>query len=665
MRRRIRSSPAQKYVDAALSKAPADLDNMTPKLIPKLPDQAANSPVSKTHEKECKNFLKDFEQKIQAVSGLKMQPFSMLACILALPEELKDWPDMNTLEEVTSMILSDCGFLFDEVRPIVNGQLQPRDLITTLIPGEDSISKRAARDESNIISHELKLLYKRYRRADEEGDGKPRILYAMENMVEADFFRNCIVHVIEEGVSENSALELWRSRVPSEKLNEALEMYGDSLTIDDVLLELNEIHLDLIKHQNRAYEIFRSEQRISKEAYERFLKTLKNKEALWEKRIVKCRWNELQSELINGLKDVINTGDYYNGKPRREVIRLHQFNKLEDSWLNTVDTEKACQGMQIVFEDYIKAKSGSQVIQSIELMNAILKFSCNDVFQLIDMDDETAPTLAPIITYLIFKNYYRYIKTGKLSEMRINKLFSKARGKGNALLDIAMFERLCEIYETFYGMKCTPDIKREWETAFGLLSGYKDRYFCKREKELEFDNLVENSDRPINPWLSKVESCLAANRTNLLHSSISKRNYYLDHKYKETIDILIEHILAEDPAKKEIDRLLNTIPDGVIWIEEYRRLLLYPYPESSIENLLERCLHHLFIEMEDATLGDKCSFFSKQYNLAQLFPSNMYYPEMQCGFILEYCLRERLSQQCSARLLNWVDICIEKKNQED
>ena len=164
-------------------------------LIPSGPTNVGSDIVSRTKARKAEGALNAFRDSLHRITNDAL-PFSILACICSLPENLESLPEgcnKDDFFDIFLWLLSDTGFLFDEARPDAKGQYPVEDLYAALDEKNRALDD-AKQLESTIISGILSAFHDKYRHLSERDEDVPSILRRMEDLTgEKDWFQRCLL----------------------------------------------------------------------------------------------------------------------------------------------------------------------------------------------------------------------------------------------------------------------------------------------------------------------------------------------------------------------------------------------------------------------------------------------------------------------------------------
>lgn len=660
-------------------------------LIPHPKEDRENGAVSRIASKNAAQYLERFHRTIcfQFQDGI---PFSILPCILGLPEDPAGWPDLEQFRETLCFLLSDCGFLFEEVRPASAGQYALQDQVAALNSKNHTLDTLYW-TESSFISEAQRRFWDEYRLPNERLDQLPAQLEQMERLAafqETEWFRRCgliLFHIMcqadnTEPVSFSLDFipacqkELGLSVVLLRHLTVSMRNdYGslDIVTLESVLDTLFHIWSELWKRHTYEWTKMRDWSHIGRRAYARYQHacriTLQLEQELDRPAFQICSSRKLPDLLQKGLR----FGARYTGNlpdssgsealcrlilseekdiPQRGSSQYLHYDSMQDEIKPTdvkYDTVRQELGRQ--YAKYWTQRKRMSAHQSKELnlsMDFVLKLSLMEQFCFCDEAltevSEIPVTLAPVISFLIFVRYDLCMSQA-LEQVNMNIFFKPARlsRKSDIMkLNLQLFKNLCFLYGQFYGERYTPDVQSQWDAAFLLYSGYRELY-------QEEGNMIDNENiLPVPVCFRQVNACLLSNKACLAHNWISRQKGTLD-------QFDLGH---EGEAQWKIYRFFsNVLTDNERSQKEpllarFLELLQHPYSFGAIRDLMMELLSELRSGITPEKGGEKKLLDVEKY-LSDGFPQVKDPTERMCA-ALEYSMRRMLENRCRKRLYHWL-----------
>lgn len=278
-------------------------------------------------------------------------------------------------------------------------------------------------------------------------------------------------------------------------------------------------------------------------------------------------------------------------------------------------------------------------------------------------------TLAPVITYLIFKRYWNKILYKQLKSISINLFATTQNAPSNltdAKNDLWLFNELKNIYARFYGKQCTNAIRKQWDAAFLVYSGYRKWYAnpellsqIKGQQEICFPSFL---------YYERINECLEANVVNHEYQTLRYHNDLQETFYPQN-----KNDIGWDAVSFFLNRLeANDKANNNSYLNQFIELLEMPDMDNKYEDFLKNALNDLLFDSDGNPIA--CEQFSKKYGLTEIFlkepdeAASDYVrfsqrmarkPEKQCKIVLEYAIRFILKKRCCERLYNWLTSCID------
>lgn len=676
-------------------------------LIPRRPATVGSERASRNKARKAESALNTFRNSLRRITNGD-SPFSILACICSLPDSLENLPEgcnKDDFFDVFLWLLSDTGFLFDEVRPAARGQYPVEDLYAVL--DEKNMALDDARQlESTIISSVLSAFHDKYRHPTDHGDDVPSILRKLGNLTgEKDWFRRCLLQTFstKRSSANFSKEELASNWINNSNLSAAqldikfFRKASDGSIVsqqeaeDDPSIEFERNRKGTITYALRyaigelaeicdetaaryfeAIGKLSTAAAISEDAYSRYHEQCTARKSLvWAFDALN---NSLPQSARKNLLDLYaspnaspDEDDYSKeSKSKHEYFYFHHFEEL--SGFNI--TRKHCQQLaRICYRYFFAEKSIDRIKNTGYAFSAkrIIDFSLCGAFAFKGTDAAFPISPAPAITYWLLKRYRSsFLKTGYVFEkLRIDTLFqplSKPSNPEVIVEDIELFSDLCDFYANIYGKRCTVEVKGVWKAVFLVYSGYQELYL---NSEL-LQKVSQTVSFPHAFYYDRICNCLSANKVSLIHNPVSRNKMaenplmyerFVDPKcwdkmlYESSGYLYFRQLLDEDCSK-------NKNP----WVNRFCTYLSSPYTHNDILQFLDKCIHGLIIET-NATVCESYDFYSlaKQLKLEKIFVDNtvlMRDPLLQCCAVLEYTLRSILEERCSQWFYKWMVIFV-------
>jgi hypothetical protein len=310
-----------------------------------------------------------------------------------------------------------------------------------------------------------------------------------------------------------------------------------------------------------------------------------------------------------------------------------------------LEIQKLCGALSDIFFDTFHKAADSGVIE------AILTFSCSDMFCLEDSINAESLPLAPIITYMIFQNMARGIQSGKLTRIQFDKLFEKKSNMGFQTA-YTLFQNISHVYEELYQRVYTDEFRRGWEIVFSTLSGFREeRVPSKSGKETY-----------LNPCYGRAAHCLNIHSPQLLHDSVTHR------KFSPAMLDSRETILAANALQSQIE-------EQELWeplLANYCDELWYPRSDLHMRGFLERALSETMciisadqrqseppVQADAKRMGQLCREFCVKNDLRDVFVGIS--PQTTCEIILEWAMHRELCARCKERIEGWLEQVLQWK----
>lgn len=663
-------------------------------LIPTVRSGPGSAPINRTSAQESKAVLYRFHKDISFCFPDSI-PFSIIPCVLELPESLSDWPNPEQLFRVLTCLLADCGFLFAEVRSAANKQYSAQDFAAMLAPQNQAL-ETVRWTESSFISAAQKRLWKQYALPEAPANQMPLVLKRAEGIAapnEPDWLRHCVLELFH--ITKDSTKEYYdvRTRVTNlvsfcqkkwalSETQLTTPILADSqciqppVTLLEILNSLSEICSELLERREFEVEILRHSEDMSKEAHRRCKNLCQTQKRLLSPSLLLCcsdtLFRHFRANLLEryrrpekipmggGIKNDTDTlPQYFLLRQSQEYLAAFHINSHIPAMLETL------------YCKYWSHRRGNQLIQtgflklSIENILALSLMEMFCVREEVTYDDSEIPlTLAPVITYVIF-HQYDFCATRPLTQVTMRTLLSPIRQptadrrKG----EIELFSRLCEIYAELYGPLYDNSVQAEWDGAFFTYSGYQFP-LQKLQQKLGWSG-INKTDFPIPLYYKQIYACLNDNQPSLAHDFITRKNQFLDQFHPS------QPGESGWKAYQYFYKLLlkNEANCGSCsLLARFQGLLKHPYSQGAIRDFLNEALQQLLGSKSSNEQYKNCQAFCNKYELNDIFSdmstkeksasrSCLFQktdPEVQCCAALEYTMRSILFERCAQRLSQWL-----------
>ena len=682
-----------------------------------IPNHSQGTALKKlTNSKHSKEWNEAFKEFNQVLSRCKSKAcYSMNSFILSLPPKASKVEDKKAMVELVSSLLADCGFWFDEVRPTAPNQLPPEELAAALNP-EGRIAHHATRDEARTVTEVLEELYEIYTPREEARQKpftdigvrkrskiliKPPAIYELEKRADPkieDWFSIRIRLVNEEKGTSQHNLETWVDDIarnnglkgdevqaymeePLLDINGSpqVDSAGMPISLNAAVKHLFKIVFRLYNDQDRASSVLKENPGKSVEAFKLYKATAENKakiESVWmDPRLLYLKSNQLLSNLKKQFCSVINCD-----KKGENLLKMSEI--IEGMYEER--TEERTEELETILENNVKASAeklrdlfrmyhkihGNRDLTAI--MQKLLLFSCNMIFQLSNEDAEEAPSLAPVVTFFLFCNYTAEIGEKKVNEISFDTLFNREieLDKTSQIDFISLFENLCNIYIEFYGnclAKIDPSylegdqLKKsylhEWILAFEELTGLQTYSFTKC-----FDGEASLFQRE-HPYYSHINKCLEANFKMEAHTFLDRHKEWLP----SFLPLL--HGGAAHSAIEELTFLLRAQrdasgTDGTCILKSYQDLFCTANSFVTIRKSLYAFFGNLYIDPNKTFIPTgtvftaACHEFNDKHKLSEVFPAWYSDVRERCNILLEFGIRKISTEDCAERLMDYINECI-------
>lgn len=672
-------------------------------------------------DRPAKQTLQEFQEAISSHFNNGI-PYSILHFILDLPTEPHFsendqsphpvfYSDLSIFQDVLWTILADHGFLFAESRPLSAKQISQSQIAMY-------VEKHGIR--SNVFHNESKMIddiYQRFQQIYLDYEGKVKkvntksaILKHMEEIAdpgEPDWFRDLLRQIILNEGSDlrNTEIDYIKEALEKKSLSEqkldqhfswpeneedaVKDPYGNKIqfSLRKALSDLSNICNKYFENYNRDLSILQHYSDISEEANDRCkeLRAVKKKlvSGLQTEPLLICHSDYLPTFISENLKAYFYDRRKNTVEPDTEICDLKTSEYFRFYWLKEhieEVTKPECKNlrneMESCFLEYCSRQSMDKITPPNFLNDSILNviaFSISTAFIVDDEADESSEatislTLAPVITYLIFKQHWKKILREQMESISVN-LFETMQKAPSTLADaendLWLFDKLKRIYARFYGKRFNDKFQMQWDAAFLVYSGYREWYanpdLIGQIKRYSKINL------PSSLYYERIDRCLDANEVNREYKSLMYHNDLRDVFHPQ-----VEGDAGWDAVSFFRDRLeSNDVNNEKSILNQFIVFLGAPHPDYELSDFLDKALNELLRD----TAGNQitCKQFSEKYELTKFLfrepikgGSDLEYfsqleaknPEIQCKIVLEYTMRSLLRKRCCKRLYNWLIICI-------
>ena len=639
-------------------------------------------------------------EKFNNLLPVKTRPFSFLPHVLSLPLDIQYSEDGNAL---LWSLVTDTGFLFEEVRPGVTNQYSPAAFVAAQksIPKPVFIGKKkyyfpiiAIRlDEENIIEEALYRLQKMYRCAGESEDQCPDILRRLDRLMNSGETRNEAENLtgfrqLLRSVSGRST-NLKKKVIPQELLEKKFYCSAETglATNRQALYEPLEYDehgpvaytlKDAVQYLVAILEEIESDKReilkklpdgFSQTGYQRYCEMMERRQILQrvfqETRTYIDLRNEIVEQRLNpdGASQLIPVefGDATVPSAQHDSCQTDRL-KWTDMIERPAVNDKTVQSVCRIFCNYMKLKDcHSEILfRSIE---HIVQFSLQEVFRVFEPEVENGITFAPVITYLIFCEYGKQLTKKELKSISIRKVFQKRNPSSvcpeKAEQDLKLYDNLCGVYAEYYCDEHNHLMKAKmaWDIVFLRYSGYwcyfEDMSVIRRRKCSGTWPFQTAEFLPFE-WLY---NCVEINRiTSLTHSAALK---------VRQDDKILDRFCptqAGDPGWDAVCKICDQLQtdekkDNSSWLARYLCAISHSYSDGYMRNFLDDCIMDLY---PDEAQEFKTVFYHHLYNYLKLsegFSSDWMRHSLKESKVLaalEYTLRMILANRCYERLYHWM-----------
>lgn len=669
----------------------------------------------------AKKMLQEFQEAIFSHFNNGI-PYSILHFILALPAKILSsdndqsslpafYSDLSIFQDVLWTTLADHGFLFAEARPLAAKQIsQPQ---AAMYVEKHDLKGNASHYETAMIDdvyQRLQKIYLDYEEKVKKNDKESAILKHLEKIADPDepgWFKSLLRQIIQNGNADlrNAEIDcieeaLEKNLLSEKKLDEHFswpeneedavkDSYGNKIqfSLRKALSDLSNICNKYFENYNKDLSILQYYSDISEEANDRCkeLRAAKKKlvSGLQTEPLLICHSDYLPTFISENLKAYFYDRRKNTVESDTEICDLKTSEYFRFYWLKEhieEVTKPECKNlrnkMERCFLEYCSRQSIDKITPPKFLNDSILNviaFSISTAFIVDDGADESSEatislTLAPVITYLIFKQHWKKILRERMESISVN-LFETMQKAPSTLADaendLWLFDRLKSIYARFYGKRSTDKIKMQWDAAFLVYSGYREWY-----ANPDLLGQIERHPQinlPSSLYYERIDRCLNANEVNREYKSLMYHNDLRDVFHPQ-----VEGDAGWDAVSFFRDRLeLNDVDNEQSILNQFIVFLGAPHLDYELSDFLDKALNELLRD----TAGNQitCKQFSEKYELTKILfrepikgGSDLEYfsqleaknPEIQCKIVLEYTMRSLLRKRCCKRLYNWLISCI-------
>lgn len=356
----------------------------------------------------CKRFFAATNEIVGR--GVDCPPYSALACIMSLPEIIKE-DAYAQFEKWLNLLLSDQGFYFSDVRPLAQGQISLRNRTASMVV-KDEIYLCNAGDETFIVS-QITHAFEQACSADPE---KREALNTMSGALrQTDIIGTLIRQAVDARTEIEKLPQFWLD-INRKKFD--LPMTGEDQIkkYKDILVDLQGVCRKFTEDRVRNKQLYISDQIFCEKALQRFqsmkscgggaLIDITLKEFWRSDRLLLCSDPSLARKLIQRIREKMSM-QYY--KKNVAYDQAHEQSFLLSKYIqnNTTRVSKAKIGrvadeLAKLYMQYFKCRDIERE-NIAKCMQMIVPFSISEDFLLTDIEQNRLPALAPVITYLFFK----------------------------------------------------------------------------------------------------------------------------------------------------------------------------------------------------------------------------------------------------------------------
>ena len=708
--------------DKLIEKAKKDLGDQPVEFIELIRTQEVNEGSPRIEDdRPAKKMLQEFQKSISSHFNNRT-PHSILHFILGLPAEPLSsdndqsshpvfYSDLSTFQDVLWTILADHGFLFAEARPLAAKQTSKPQAAMYVekhnLRGNVSHYEAAMIDD---IYQKFQQIYLDYEGKVKKIDTESAILKRMEKIADPgkpDWFKNLLRQIIQNGNADlrNAEIDcieeaLEKNLLSEKKLDKHFSWpeneedaikgpYGNKIqfSLRKALSELSNVCNKYFENYQKDLSTLQHYSDISEEANDRCkeLRAVKKKlvNGLQIEPLLICHsdylptliFQKLEAYFYDRRKNTVEPDTAISDLKTPEYFRFYWLKKQIEE-VNKPECKNTRNKIKKCFLGYCSRQSVDKITPPKFLNDSILNviaFSISTAFIVDDRADESSEatislTLAPVITYLIFKQHWKKILRERMESISVN-LFTTMQKAPSVLADaendLWLFDNLKSIYTRFYGKRSTDKIQMQWDAAFLVYSGYREWYAnpdllgqIKRHPQINL---------PSSLYYERIDRCLDANEVNREYKSLMYHNDLRDVFHPQ-----VEGDAGWDAFSFLLDRLeSNDIDNEQSILNQLIVFLGAPHPDYELSDFLDGALNELLRDTAGNQITRKQ--FSEKYELTKILfrepargGSDIEYfsqlgaknPETQCKIVLEYTMRSLLRKRCCKRLYNWLISCI-------
>lgn len=699
-----------------IEKAKKDLGDSQPvEFIELIRTQEVNEGSPRIEDdRPAKKTLQEFQKAI-SFHFSNGTPYSILHFILELSAKSLSFDnnqssfsafcsDLDIFQDVLWTILADHGFLFAEARPLAAKQIsQPQ---AAMYVEKHNLRGNVSHYEAAMIDdiyQRLQQIYLDYEEKVKKIDKESAILKHLEKIAdpdEPDWFRRLLRQIIQNGNADLQNMEidcieeaLEKNLLSEKKLNkhfswpenkeDAIIDHKVQFSLRKALSELSNVCNKYFENYNRDLSMLQHFSDICEEANDRCkeLRAVKKKlvNGLQSVPLLICHSDYLPTFISENLKAYFFDRRKNTVEPDTEIFDLMTSEYFRFYWLkeqieevDKPECENIRNKIKRCFLGYCSRQSEDKITPPNFLNDSIINviaFSISDSFIVDDDADEFSEenvslTLAPVITYLIFKQHWKKILCERMETISVN-LFATMQDAPSTLAaaenDLWLFDKLKHIYARFYGKRFTDNIQMQWDAAFLVYSGYREYYAnpdllaqIKRHPKINL---------PSSLYYERIDRCLAANEINREYDLLMYPNDLCDVFHPQ-----VEGDAGWDAFSFLLDRLeSNDVDNEQSILNRFVVFLGNPHVNYEFSDFLDKALNDLLRDTDGNQIT--CKQFSEKYELTKILfrepakgGSDIEYfsqlgaknPETQCKIVLEYTMRFLLRKRCCERLYNWL-----------
>ena len=640
---------------------------------------------------ELRNSLSNFTSE----PGL-YSPFSFILHLNA--ERLEE--DPKKLCTILEILLSDRGFIFDEVRPPANGQYSLGERADILAPNKEKCESSKAVSypalswsESEMIDEAIMRLSLSYNDVDgsllktfdeiaqvesankPEGEVFRRYARARFNMVARH--RPDIDQLYPKEVLDKPVYRFYDTD-KAVLLDELTPEMMDNLrwdndkpaeyTLRQAFVRLDEICNKMEQEYKSAFKKIDSSI-IGKEAYKRYRELKKAQNKIKDEFELFKKAKPFIQERIEEWNACPNGADVGLSKERdkRSVLKRQRvyfyFNNTPDQDLHIEHLTSRVQEAFTQYTNGILAESEPTLGRLSQNLTRIICFSLWDMFAIFDDDDNDNKkvTFAPIITFLVLAKHTKQVLNGHLNAILPNEFTAHAYNPGSLQRlsrDCLLFDSLVQAYAEFYREQYSENVKKVWHAAF--------HYYV----DCRWVSFAEMKKVPFLPSLFSFQSIDICTQSNIavdfIHSPVQKND-----AMKQERAAAFRPKSANDPGWNAVQYF-----DGLLskkdYASDYLELLLRHPSDTIIRSNLYRNLDEMLTTTIDGS-SFRCDsdYYSAKLcdlELLKCFPLYIWRKSSRKDALciaLEYAIRRRLAIDCAERLYRWYVIVLDDLLSQD